>query len=266
MSVFNPNPTEFPSQWACAWGQDKYGYWQAFKLNDVQQVMRWIPPGVFQMGSPDNEAERGDNENLHSVTLTQGYWLAETACSQSLWLAVMKDNPSDFSDNLENPVNKVSWPDCQRFFTAANVLLPEGLILRFPTEAEWEYACRANTQTAFCWGNGLSTKQANYDGNFPYYQGEKGEFRQRVVEVLQFSANPWGLYQMHGNVWEWCADWYVENLNEDEVDPLRGSDGLIRVLRGGGWRSGGRALRSASRFADEPRRRRRIIGFRLAGG
>ncbi|MEE9354957.1 MAG: formylglycine-generating enzyme family protein, partial [Methylococcaceae bacterium] len=252
MSVFNPNPTEFPSLWACAWGQDKYGYWQAFKLNDVQQVMRWIPPGVFQMGSPDNEAERLDNENLHSVTLTQGYWLAETACSQSLWLAVMEDNPSDFSDNLENPVNRVSWLDCQRFFTAANTLLPEGLILRFPTEAEWEYACRANTQTAFSWGNGLSIKQANYDGNFSYHNSEKGEYRQRVVEVLKFSANPWGLYQMHGNVWEWCEDLYVENLEEDQVYPLGGTGRWSRVLRGGGWNDFGLDLRSAIRDAGVP--------------
>ena len=265
MSVFNPNPTEFPSLWACAWGQDKYGYWQAFKLNDVQQVMRWIPPGVFQMGSPDNEAERLDNENLHSVTLTQGYWLAETACSQSLWSAVMKGNPSNFSDNLENPVNRVSWLECQRFFTTANALLPEGLILRFPTEAEWEYACRANTQTVFCWGNGLSTKQANYDGNFPYDKGKKGEFRQRVVEVLQFSANPWGLYQMHGNVWEWCADLYVENLNGDEVEPIKSNDGRSRVLRGGCWRYSGHYLRSAYRYDFEQHLRLHYIGFRLAG-
>ena len=266
MSVFNPNPTEFPSLWACAWGQDKYGYWQAFKLNDVQQVMRWIPPGIFQMGSPDNETERRDNENLHSVTLTQGYWLAETVCSQSLWLAVMEDNPGGFSDNLENPVNRVSWLDCQRFFTAANALLPEGLILRFPTEAEWEYACRGNTQTAFSWGNNLSTKQANYNGNYPYHKGEKGEYRQRVVEVLTFSANPWGLYQMHGNVWEWCADWYVENLSKDVVDPLGGSDGYNRVMRGGGWSSGGRFLRSAYRNAYGPGRCYPYYGFRLAGG
>lgn len=266
MNTINLNPPEFPSAWATAWGQDPYGYWQAFSINKVQQVMRWIPPGSFQMGSPEDEADRRDNETLHPVTLTQGYWLADTACTQNLWLAVMGENPSDFKENLNNPVNQISWNECQQFFEKANEQLPDGFNLCFPTEAEWEYACRANTQTVFSWGNSLSTEQANYEGNYPYDNGEKGEYRERVVDVLQFQVNPWGLYQMHGNVLEWCSDWLGEYVIEDNVDPQGASKGLNRVLRGGCWFNDGRDLRSADRIARVPDNRYRNMGFRLAGG
>lgn len=228
--------------------------------------MRWMPSGSFQMGSPENEAERKEDEILHPVTLTQGYWLADTACTQNLWLAVMGENPSDFTDDLNNPVNRVSWNDCQQFFEKANERLPDDFKLRFPTEAEWEYACRANTQTVFSWGDRLSTEQANYDGNNPYHKGKKGEYRKRVVDVLQFQVNPWGLYQMHGNVWEWCSDWLGEYAIDDNVDPQGVSEGQSRVLRGGSWISYGRYLRSANRYANGPVFRNFNVGFRLAGG
>ncbi len=266
MPVFSLNPPEFPSLWANAWGQDKHGFWQSLCLNGVNQIMRWIPPGQFQMGSPETEVDRSDDEKLHQVTLTQGYWLADTACSQHLWLAVMGDNPSHFKDNPENPVETISWLDCEQFFQRANKLITGDLNLRFPTEAEWEYACRANTNTVFSWGDSLTTEQANYDGNYPYNQGEKGKYRKQSIAVLNFSANPWGLYQMHGNVWEWCSDWYGGYQSEDERDPQGDSKGQSRVLRGGGCIDYGRYLRSADRFALEPDYRGDLIGFRLAGG
>ncbi len=264
MTVIASPPPESPSAWACACGQDDYGFWQAIELFGVQQILRWIPPGEFEMGSPDNEAERFDNENLHYVTLTQGFWLADTACTQQLWTAVMGDNPSNFSDDPENPVDRLSWLDCEQFFSKANASLAVGLQLRFPTEAEWEYACRAGTQTPFSWGNNLTTEQANYDGSYPYAGGKKGKYRKRTVPVTAFSPNPWGLYQMHGNVWEWCADWYVEHLKNNDVDPVGSVEGQYRVLRGGSWINFGRVLRSARR-SIHPDLRFQYPGFRLAG-
>ncbi len=266
MISLSHSPPEFPAAWASACGQDSYGLWQAIELSGVQQIMRWIPPGEFLMGSPEEEAERFDNEDLHQVTLSKGLWLADTACTQELWQAVMDNNPSRFNDNPQNPVEKVSWLDCEQFFIKANQQLTDGLQLRFPTEAEWEYACRAGTQTAFSWGNDLSTEQANYDGNHPYASGKKVEYRGGTVAVTEFLPNSWGLYQMHGNVWEWCADWYTEHLTDNAVDPDGPEQGRLRVLRGGGWIGDGRFLRSAGRIADGPDDRYNDIGFRLAGG
>ncbi len=265
-SISNNPPPEFPAAWATACGQDAYGFWQAIELSEVQQILRWIAPGEFLMGSPDDEAQRSDNEDLHQVTLSKGFWLADTACTQQLWLAVMGKNPSDFSDNPQNPVETVSWLDCREFIETANQQLTEGLQLRFPTEAEWEYACRAGTQTPFSWGNSLSAEQANYDGNYPYADGEQGEDRQRTVPVTEFAPNPWGFYQMHGNVWEWCADRYTEHLTDNAVDPVAPEDGRLRVLRGGCWLHYGHYLRSARRSWYEPDNRYHSIGFRLAGG
>jgi formylglycine-generating enzyme required for sulfatase activity len=266
MTIIASPPAEFPSAWACACGQDDYGFWQAIELSGVQQIMRWIPAGEFLMGSPDNEAERGNNENLHHVVLSEGFWLADTACTQQLWVAVMADNPSDFSDNPENPVETVNWLNCQQFFTKVNNSLMNDLQLRFPTEAEWEYACRAGTRTAFSWGDELTTEQANYKGTSPYAGGKKGEYREGTVSVTAFLPNSWGLYQMHGNVWEWCADRYIGHLTDNAVDPAGPVEGGRRVLRGGGWRYDGRILRSARRCANQPDDRFHFIGFRLAGG
>ncbi|MDP6190653.1 MAG: formylglycine-generating enzyme family protein, partial [Gammaproteobacteria bacterium] len=195
--VYNPWP------WAREIGVDDEGLWAEFAINGVGQVMRWIVPGEFVMGSPQEEAERDDDERQHQVTLSQGFWLAETACTQELWQVVMGNNPSRFTDNLQNPVEQICWDDCQQFCQRANALL-EGLQLRLPTEAQWEYACRAGTSTPFSFGEQITTGQANYDGNFPYTDGPKGEYRRQTVPVSEFEPNHWGLLQMHGNVWEWC--------------------------------------------------------------
>ncbi len=266
MSTFSLYPPEIPSLWASAWGQDQHGYWQAIELKGVQQVLRWIPPGKFLMGSPEIDPERLNNETLHKVTISKGFWLADTACSQRLWVAVMGDNPSNFKESKDNPVETVSWDDCQQFIDTANQLLPAEFNLRFPTEAEWEYACRAKTQTVFSWGDSLTTEQANYDGNYPYNKGESGEYREKTIDVISFPANPWGLFQMHGNVREWCSDWYGEYLNQDVTDPIGSQHGQDRVLRGGSWANYGRSLRSASRSHYWLDFRFGSAGFRLAGG
>ena len=249
--------------------RDAFGIYFDLTLNTVTQRFRWINPGNFMMGFPANESERNDDETEHPVTLSQGYWLADTACSQALWQGVMDENPSDFSNDPQQPVDSVSWDDCQQFIDKANSLMQgQDLKLSLPSEAQWEYACRAGTRTAFWWGDELTTEQANYDGNFPYNNGAKGKYRQTTVPVKSFTPNPWGLYQVHGNVWEWCQDQYQHGpLSEAPVENLKGpKDGAKRVLRGGSWISDGHWLRCAFGRNGLPDRRGRNYGLRLAVG
>ena len=259
-------PPDFPARWASGWGQDRYGLWQSFIVYGVTQVLRWIPPGTFTMGSPEKETDfRWADETQHDVTLSQGYWLADTACTQALWRAVLGETPSRFEGDTR-PVEHVSWEDVvEHFLPALNQLVP-GLEAELPSEAQWEFACRAGTQTPFSFGDSLNTDQANYDGNHPYGKGKKGEYREQTVEVKALPANDWGLYQMHGNVWEWCADWLGDYPREVVTDPPGPTKGRMRVLRGGGWGNGGRDCRSASRHGVEPDGRFGSIGFRLARG
>ena len=199
-------PEQFPPIWASDWGEDDCGLWMAFTYKGIRQAFRWISPGRFMMGSPESELERDNDENQHEVTLSQGYWLAETVCTQSLWEAVMGNNPSEFK-GPERPVENISWNDTHGFMQTLNDEQDE-LGLRFPTEAEWEHACRAGTQTPFSFGENITTDQVNFDGNYPYADGEKGQYRAETVNVTALPKNSWGLYQMHGNVREWCADWF----------------------------------------------------------
>ena len=194
-------PDDFPAPWANAWGEDDQGLWMAFVYKGVRHAFRWIPPGRFLMGSPKDEPEResnGADETQHEVILTLGFWLGETPVTQALWEAAMGENPSRFK-GAERPVEQVSWEDAQRFITRLNGERDD-LLLRLPSEAEWEYACRAGTTTPLWFGQTITTDQANYDGNYPYAGGAKGELRGETVEVKALPANDWGLYQMHGNV------------------------------------------------------------------
>ena len=272
MARMTPLPPVFPFDWAVAHGEDPQGLWQAFELpgtTHVRQRLRWIPPGQFLMGSPPDEPERGSNELQHAVVLTQGLWLADTACTQALWSTVLGQNPSRFSDNPENPVENVSWNDVVKdFLLRLNDLLP-GLAATLPNEAQWEYACRAGTQTPFSFGDTLSTGQANYNGNFPYAGGDKGVYREKTVPVLDLPANDWGLYQMHGNVWEWCRDGLRDYAPDGlpVVDPEGpGGPSVGRALRGGSWLSDAQFCRCANRSAGHPGYRLDRIGFRLARG
>ena len=171
--------------WASESGMDIYGLWAEFTVNQVTQRMRWIPPGEFQMGSPEDEPERNHDEMLHHVTLTEGYWLADTTCTQALWESVMGSNPSEFK-GPDRPVETVSWDEVKQFIEMLNVKVP-GLQCGLPSEAQWEYAARAGSQGAFWWGSALSQEQANYYGNYPYVDGEKGQYRKETVPVKQLS-------------------------------------------------------------------------------
>ena len=255
-------PDEFPPPWACGWGHDVYGLWYRFSINGVEQCMRWIPPGEFTMGSPDTEPERRVNESLHHVTLSRGFWLADTACTQELWQVVTQQRPSKFKGE-SLPVENISRNDANTFCEQLNQSFP-GFDACLPSEAQWEYACRAGSKTAFWWGDTLSMEQANYDGGVPYAKGKRGKSADETVDVTKFVRNPWGLYQIHGNVYEWCNDWYGDYPNGAVVDPTVLATGDGRVLRGGCWVSSGRWLRAADRRFARPDYRFDFAGFRLA--
>ena len=255
----------FPVPCAGGFVEDSFGVSVVLNVGSVHQVFRWIAPGRFRMGSPVDEVERGSAEVPHEVTLSQGYWIADTACTQAFWLAVWPVNPSHFQENGSNPVENVAWHDVQRFIAELNRRLP-GLYARLPTEAEWEYACRAGTTTPFSFGRQITPEQVNYHGDYPCFGGEKGLYRQRTAPVASLPPNPWGLYEMHGNVWEWCADWYAEYPPEPEVDPRGPAFGRMRVLRGGTWSDPARYARSATRSRIEPADRPRSTGFRIVLG
>ncbi|MBU1665848.1 MAG: formylglycine-generating enzyme family protein [Gammaproteobacteria bacterium] len=245
-------PTEFPEPWASDWGEDDYGIFMGFTYKGVRQDFRWIEPGTFLMGSPKDEPERGDDETQHEVTLTKGYWLADTTVTQALWEAVMGENPSDFK-GANRPVEKVNWNDAQAFISKMNGMKAE-LRLCLPTEAQWEYACRAGTTTRYAFGDELTKEQANFNAS-------------GTVEVASYFPNDWGLHEMHGNVWEWCQDWYGSYPAQPVVDPQGAESGAGRVLRGGSWILNGGSCRSASRHRFDPASRfLDSYGFRLARG
>ncbi|WP_413923098.1 SUMF1/EgtB/PvdO family nonheme iron enzyme, partial [Candidatus Accumulibacter phosphatis] len=250
-------------QWAKELARDGHGIYLDVDFAGVVQRFRWIEPGEFMMGSPAAESERYEGEVQHEVTLSRGFWLANTACTQAFWQAVTGGNPSSFKDDPRHPVEQVSWYDVQAFIAELKRRLP-GLPARLPTDAEWEYACRAGTTTPFSFGAKVTPDVVNYNGNYPYAGGEKGVYRQKTVPAASLPANPWGLYEMHGNIYEWCADWYADYPTEPQIDPQGPQTGVDRVLRGGSWGDIGGLVRSAYRSRRGPSLRAHFIGFRLA--
>ena len=230
--------------------------------NSIGMKFVWISPGTFMMGSPKEEKERGDNETQHKVTLTKGFYMGVYTVTQEQWKEVMGNNPSFFKGEKKLPVETVSWDDCQEF--AKKLREKDKKLYRLPTEAEWEYACRAGTKTPFYFGATISTDQANYNGNFTYGTSKKGVYREKTTPVGSFPANAWGLYDMSGNLWEWCQDWYGDYPQNDVVDPQGPNTGQLRVLRGGSWNNFPQNCRSAYRVRLGPGLRDSFYGgFRL---
>ena len=234
--------------------------------------LAYLPAGSFTMGSPASELGRGENEGpTTEVTIRREFWLGTREVTQGEYEALMGYNPSWFSGSTNLPVENVVWTEAtnycarltQRERAAGN--LPRGYEFRLPTEAEWEYACRAGTTTATAFGDTLASAQANFDGNQPYGNAAKGIWRERSTPGGSYAANPWGLYDLHGNVCEWCLDWYTNRLTGGAVtDPQGPQAGTERVLRGGGWHSAGAECRSASRAGANGYDTGYEHGFRVA--
>ena len=240
----------------------------------VAMDMLWVPAGTFTMGSPTSEAGREDDrEDEHNVTLTKGFYLGKYEVTQAQYEAVMTGNtnglsatPSQFAGNPNRPVEKVSWEDAQVFLTRLNAQqaanLPAGWSYVLPTESQWEYACRAGTTTAYSWGATIAASNANYNWDGGATTGN--DFKQ-TRDVGQYAANPWGFFDMHGNVFEFAADRYqaAYPTGNPVVDPTGPSSGSNRVLRGGSWSSDGTGLRSADRLSNPPSHRAAGLGFRV---
>ena len=227
----------------------------------VKMEMIYCPPGEFMMGSPAIEEGRSDNETQHRVRLTKGFWLGKYPVTQDQWRSVMHDNPSAVNGN-SHPVENVTWENCQEFIKKVNVLL--NCCARLPTEAEWEYACRAGTDTPYSFGGVLNGDMANCDGGYPYGTQEKGCAIGGTTPVGRYAENPWGFCDMHGNVWEWCADRYGDYPTRPMTDPIVIDSGIDRVRRGGGWDSYANYCRSAFRTISDPSCGFNNVGFRLA--
>ena len=253
-----------PPRWARAWGEDRFGAFAVARIARVDVRMRWIPPGVFVMGSPDKErGRRADEGPQHVVRLPVGYWLGEFPVTQELWQAVTGHTPSHFRGE-RRPVECVSWHDCREFCEHVGEELPE-LAPRLPTEAEWEYACRAGTSGATWTVGELSgVEVASELANLAWYSGNSGG---KSLPVGEKPPNPWGLYDMLGNVYEWCLDTELSKYTPAERSaPATVTDGPFGVLRGGSWRSFARNVRAANRLADMADVRHVNLGFRLAAG
>jgi formylglycine-generating enzyme required for sulfatase activity len=225
-----------------------------------------LPAGRFRMGSgpeePGSVAEAAD-ETPHEVVLSHGFWIGRTEVTQEQWQEVMGSNPSQFpSCGPKCPVETVSYDDIQQFLARLERRSP-GSRFRLPTEAEWEYACRAGTTTPFSTGRNLTTAQANYDGRYPYQGFPRGRFPGHPVPVASYPPNPWGLYDMHGNVWEWCEDWYGPYPQGQVTDPRGAVAGARRVIRGGSWYFNADSSRCALRYTHAPSDSGFSLGFRL---
>ena len=241
----------------------------------------FIQPGTFRMGSPTNEAERNSDEVQHLVTISRGFWMEKYLVTQGDYLAVVGSNPSYFTsangyrDDLTRPVETVSWFDATNYCALrtqqerAGGLIPTNYVYRLPTESEWEYACRAGTATAFYLGSGLHSGQANFQGQAEYdasvgtTYNSSGISLGQTTAVGRYAANRWGLYDMAGNVFEWCQDWYGTYPLGSLIDPQGAVTGSFRVIRGGYWYSGAGRCRSADRIYFNPGDRLNSFGFRV---
>jgi len=217
----------------------------------VKFPMVLIPAGKFKMGSPESEKDRYKEETQHEVTLTKPYYMGKYEVTQEQWESVMGKNPSD-TKGAKLPVTDVSWEECQEFIKKLNAKTDGGY--RLPTESEWEYACRAGTTTAYSFGDKITPKDANYDDSKT----------RKPVAVGSYKPNAFGLYDMHGNVLEWCEDWHGDFPAGAVIDPKGPATGKYRVLRGGSFNFIESIARSSARFSLTPSNRYIHYGFRLA--
>jgi formylglycine-generating enzyme required for sulfatase activity len=222
-------------------------------IKNVEYAFRWCPAGTFQMGSPDSDSDRLDRETQHQVTLTQGFWMQETEVTQEQWESVMGNNPSKFKGN-QLPVEMVSWKNCLDYMWELKALISSAdYEFSLPTEAQWEYACRAGSTTAYCFGDSREElKDYAWFGAVWVEEGLTASSGETTNPVGRKKANGWGLYDMHGNVWEWCNDWYDKYTTGNVTDTTGANMSWNRVMRGGSSCESANFCRSASRYSDEP--------------
>ena len=233
--------------------------------NSIGMKLVLIPKGTFMMGSSESEKGRYENETQHEVTISKDYYLGVHEVTQAQYEKVMGTNPSHFQgaivggENADLPVENVSWYEAVEFCKKLSELPEEkkaGRVYRLPTEAQWEYACRAGSKTAYSFDD--------EEGLLPEHGWFNRNSSDRIHTVGLLEPNAWGLYDIHGNVWEWCSDWYGEYPNGALSDPTVTKKGSYRVLRGGSWFHEAASCRSASRYRNYPSNRNSFIGFRLA--
>jgi len=250
--------------------------------NSIGMKLVRIPAGKFVMGTPANEAEREAGETQHEVAITRPFYLGVYTVTQGQFQKIMGKNASFFQPNKggspDHPAEQVRWREALVFCRKLSALPEEkkaGRTYRLPSEAEWEYACRAGTTTPFNVGDALSSRQANFNGNFPYGSAAKGPYLRKTAKVGSYAANAWGLYDMHGNVLQWCNDFYDPNYykKSPKKDPKGPDKGVVPtgyrndcyvVVRGGCWLDEGRGCRSGRRFRLQPSEPYRWTGFRVA--
>ncbi|MEA1936213.1 MAG: formylglycine-generating enzyme family protein [Thermodesulfobacteriota bacterium] len=226
---------------------------KTYTVPSINYKMVYLKPGTFMMGSPSSESKRDSDERQHKVTLTKGFYMGTTEVTQKQWRTIMGNNPSNFKGD-NRPVESVSWNDAKEFIR--KLKQREGTdTYRLPTEAEWEYACRAGSKSRFCFGDSDSGL-----GGYAWYRSNSSS---KTHPVAGKKPNAWGLYDMHGNVWEWCEDWYGKYPSSHVTDPKEHSSGSYRVLRGGSWLSYARSIRSANHSRNNPDLRFNNFGFRV---
>jgi formylglycine-generating enzyme required for sulfatase activity len=239
--------------------------------HDVNLEMVLIPSGRFVMGSPESEVNRGSDETQHEVIISNPFYLGKFPITQGHWPEVMGYNPSRFKGDSQLPVETISYVDVQEFCRKLTNITqaPFGM----PTEAQWEYACRAGTTTPFHFGSELNGTQSNCNGHYPYpaIKGwfgtkNKGPYHRKTTIVGKYPANSWGLHDMHGNVWEWCSDWYEKYPTGTIKDPFTPENGTFRIRRGGSWHNDAENCRSARRPMNGNTRRNSNCGFRVMLG
>jgi formylglycine-generating enzyme required for sulfatase activity len=233
--------------------------------NSIGMKLVLVPKGTFMMGSPESDVNRQKNETQHEVTISKDYYLGVYEITQAQYEKVMGKNLSLFqgaivgNENADLPVENVSWDEAVKFCKKLSALPEEkkaGRVYRLPTEAEWEYACRAGSKTAYSFDD--------EEGLLPEYGWFSRNSSRRTHTVGLLEPNAWGLHDMHGNVWEWCSDWYEEYPKGAVSDPTGPKEGSYRVLRGGCWNDEAAYCRSAFRIRLDPSYRSNILGFRLA--
>ena len=249
-------------------------------VNSLDMKFALIPKGQFIMGSPRTEKQRGDDEDEHEVALTQPYYMGIHEVTQAQYERIMGVNPSCFTptgagkakvrgkETTQSPVEMVTWHQAVEFCKKLGAAAAEkkaGHTYRLPTEAEWEYACRAGTKTPLHYGEVVDSYSANFNGLSPYGHGRGGPFLRTTARVGDYPANAFGLFDMHGNVMEWCSDWYAADYYQKspKQDPMGPASGTEKVTRGGAWSNSGKACRSAVRTKMAPDDSHYGLGFRV---